>query len=58
MEQKQASVDKIGYLTQLNTNKINPEMIGDVSKARLLLKSAMLSNPKNPDIWVSAARVE
>ena len=33
-------------------------MIGDVAKARLLLKSAMLSNPKNPDIWISAARVE
>jgi pre-mRNA-processing factor 6 len=33
-------------------------MIGDMSKARLLLKSAMNSNPKNPDIWISAARVE
>jgi pre-mRNA-processing factor 6 len=58
VEQRQNSVDKIGYLTQLNTTKINPDMIGDVAKARLLLKSAMLSNPKNPDIWISAARVE
>ena len=33
-------------------------MLGDLSRARLLLKSAMQSNPKNPDIWVSAARVE
>lgn len=45
-------------MTQLNTSKMDPEMLGDISKARLLLKSAMLSNPKNPDIWVSAARVE
>lgn len=33
-------------------------MIGDAPKARLLLKSAMQSNPRNPDIWISAARVE
>jgi hypothetical protein len=33
-------------------------MIGDIKKARMLLKSAMSSNPKNPDIWLSAARVE
>jgi hypothetical protein len=32
-------------------------MIGDVNKARLLLKSAMQSNPKNPDVWISAARI-
>jgi hypothetical protein len=24
----------------------------------LLLKSALMSNPKNTDLWVSAARVE
>ncbi len=45
-------------MTQLNTTKIDPEMIGDISRARLLLKSALLSNPKHPDIWISAARVE
>jgi pre-mRNA-processing factor 6 len=54
----QPSMDKIGYLTQLNTSKMESEFIGDVKKARLLLKSAMLSNPKNPDIWISAARIE
>jgi hypothetical protein len=29
-----------------------------VKKARLLLRSALASNPKNSDIWLSAARVE
>jgi pre-mRNA-processing factor 6 len=51
-------VDKVGYLTQLNTAKIDPTMIADISRARLLLKSALMSNPKNTDLWVSAARVE
>lgn len=58
VEQKQTSVDRVGYLTQLSTSKIDPEMIGDISRARLLLKSALLSNPKHADIWISAARVE
>jgi pre-mRNA-processing factor 6 len=58
IEQKQSTVDRVGYLTQLSTAKINPEMIGDISRARLLLKSAVQSNPKNADIWISAARVE
>ncbi len=58
VEQKQSTVDKVGYLTQLNTAKIDPAMIGDISRARLLLKSALMSNPKNADLWVSAARVE
>jgi len=44
-------------MTQLNTSKLGSDILGDVPKARLLLKSAMQSNPKNPDIWISAARV-
>jgi pre-mRNA-processing factor 6 len=58
VEQKQSTVDKVGYLTQLNTAKIDSTMIDDISRARLLLKSALMSNPKNADLWVSAARVE
>jgi pre-mRNA-processing factor 6 len=58
VEQKQSTVDRVGYLTQLNTSKMDPEMLGDLTRARLLLKSAVQSNPKNPDIWMSAARVE
>ncbi len=54
----QSNVDKIGYITQLNSQKLDAEFLGDVKKARLLLKSALASNPKNPDIWLSAARVE
>ena len=53
-----SNVDKVGYMTELNTHKLDSEFIGDVKKARILLKSALSSNPKNPDIWLSAARVE
>jgi hypothetical protein len=52
-----ANVDKIGYITELNSKKIDAEFLGDTKKARMLLKSAMASNPKNPDVWLSAARV-
>ena len=33
-------------------------MLGDIKRARMLHKAALASNPKNPDIWLSAARVE
>ena len=50
-------VDKVGYLTHLDTSRMEEEMIGDIKRARLLHKSALNSNPKNPDIWLSAARI-
>jgi hypothetical protein len=52
-----SNFDKVGYMTELNSKKIDAELLGDTKKARLLLKSALISNPKNPDIWLSAARV-
>lgn len=54
---EKSSFDKIGYITELNSKKIDAELLGDTKKARLLLKSALQSNPRNPDIWLSAARV-
>ena len=54
----QAVLDKVGYMTQLSTSQLDPEFMGDLKRARLLLKSAISSNPRNPDIWLSAARVE
>lgn len=53
-----SNIDKVGYLTQLGASRIDSEFLGDTKKARILLKSAMMSNPKNPDIWLSAARIE
>jgi hypothetical protein len=32
-------------------------MLGDIKRARILHKAALASNPKNPDIWLSAARI-
>lgn len=56
--QGQSRIDKIGYMTQLDTSKIGEEFIGDVKRARQLLRSAVIATPNNPDIWISAARVE
>lgn len=33
-------------------------MLGDIKRARMLHKAALKSNPKNADIWLSAARIE
>ena len=33
-------------------------MLGDIKRARLLHKAALASNPKNADVWLSAARIE
>lgn len=33
-------------------------MLGDIKRARLLHKAALASNPKNVDVWLSAARIE
>jgi hypothetical protein len=50
-------VDRIGYLTSLDITKVDEELLGDIKRARLLHKAALISNPKNPDIWLSAARI-
>ncbi len=55
----QTVVDPKGYLTSLSNTKIatNAE-IGDINKARLLLKSVRDTNPKHGPGWIAAARVE
>lgn len=58
MVQGRSAVDRQGYLTQLDTGRVNEERIGDLKRARLLHKSALISNPKNPDLWLSASRIE
>lgn len=55
----QTVVDPKGYLTDLNSIKITSDAeIGDIKKARLLLKSVTLTNPKHGPGWVAAARLE
>jgi pre-mRNA-processing factor 6 len=55
----QTNVDKAGYLTDLDSIKINTEAeIGDIKKARLLLKSVTESNPKHAPGWIAFARLE
>ena len=46
-------------MTDLNSLKINTDNeISDLKKARALLKSVILSNPKSASGWIAAARVE
>jgi pre-mRNA-processing factor 6 len=54
------SVNPIGYLTSMGpVVKQNPvNEIADIQKAKELLKSAVLSNPNSPAVWLSAARVQ
>ncbi|CDY21966.1 BnaC09g00720D [Brassica napus] len=48
-----------GYLTDLKSMKrTTDEEIYDRNRARLLYKSLTQSNPKNPNGWIAAARVE
>eukprot|EP00614_Pseudopedinella_elastica_P016698 CAMPEP_0172649228 /NCGR_PEP_ID=MMETSP1068-20121228/241681_1 /TAXON_ID=35684 /ORGANISM="Pseudopedinella elastica, Strain CCMP716" /LENGTH=985 /DNA_ID=CAMNT_0013463579 /DNA_START=45 /DNA_END=3002 /DNA_ORIENTATION=- len=55
----QTVVDPKGYLTDLNSIKINSDAeVGDIKKARLLLKSVTSTNPKHGPGWIAAARVE
>jgi pre-mRNA-processing factor 6 len=55
----QTVVDPKGYLTDLNSIKINSEAeVGDIEKARLLLKSVTSTNPKHGPGWIAAARLE
>lgn len=53
------AVNKTGYLTALSKLPINSDDdISDLKKARVLMKSIINSDPKNPKGWVAAARVE
>lgn len=53
------TVDKKGYLTDLASIPINSEAdIGDFKKARVLIKNVININPKNPNGWIAAARIE
>ena len=55
----QTVVDPKGYLTDLNSIKISTEAeIGDIKKARLLLKSVTSTNPGHGPGWIAAARLE
>ncbi|KAG0235444.1 hypothetical protein BGW41_000826 [Actinomortierella wolfii] len=55
----QTTIDPKGYLTDLNSviHKSAAE-IGDLKKARLLLKSVITTNPKHAPGWIAAARLE
>mmetsp|Transcript_23188 Transcript_23188/g.64461 ORF Transcript_23188/g.64461 Transcript_23188/m.64461 type:complete len:900 (-) Transcript_23188:2143-4842(-) len=54
-----AALDKSGYLTSLSSRApaITAD-IGDITKARLLLKSVRDTNPQHGPGWIAAARVE
>jgi len=55
----QTVVDPKGYLTSLNSLKVNSEAeVGDIKKARILLQSVTTTNPKHGPGWIAAARVE
>ncbi|KAI2502948.1 HAT (Half-A-TPR) repeat [Fragilaria crotonensis] len=55
----QSVVDPQGYLTSLSSTKISSNAeVGDINKARLLLKSVRDTNPKHGPGWIASARVE
>ncbi len=55
----QTVVDPKGYLTDLGRFKVASDAeIGDIKKARQLLKSVINTNPKHAPGWVAAARLE
>ncbi|CAI5731601.1 unnamed protein product [Hyaloperonospora brassicae] len=55
----QTVVDPKGYLTSLNSLKMTSDAeIGDIKKARLLLRSVTMTNPKHGPGWIAAARLE
>ncbi|PVU99672.1 hypothetical protein BB560_005464 [Smittium megazygosporum] len=54
-----ASIDSKGYLTSLNSIAIKSATeVGDIQKARTLLKSVTTTNPKHAPGWIAAARLE
>ena len=55
----QTVVDPKGYLTDLNSVKVNSAAeVGDIKKARLLLNSVTSTNPNHAPGWIAAALVE
>ncbi len=55
----QTVVDPKGYLTDLSSIKISSDTeIGDIKKARLLLKSVTTTNPNHAPGWIAACRLE
>ena len=58
----QSTVDQKGYLTDLNSvipGGLGTDVdVGDMKKARLLLKSVIETNPKHAPGWIAAARLE
>jgi pre-mRNA-processing factor 6 len=53
------TIDPKGYLTSLSSVKIASDAeIGDIHKARLLLKSVRDTNPHHGPGWIASARVE
>lgn len=55
----QTSVNPVGYITDLNSLKVNNSTdIADVKKARLLMRSIINTNSKNVAGWIGAARIE
>lgn len=54
----QTVVDPKGYLTDLSNIKISSDAeVGDIKRARTLLKSVINTNPKHSPGWVAAARL-
>jgi pre-mRNA-processing factor 6 len=55
----QTNVDPRGYMTGLNSLDIASDAnVKDIKKARLLLRSVTMSNPRHGPGWVAAARLE
>eukprot|EP00005_Dracoamoeba_jomungandri_P004683 CAMPEP_0174258100 /NCGR_PEP_ID=MMETSP0439-20130205/7161_1 /TAXON_ID=0 /ORGANISM="Stereomyxa ramosa, Strain Chinc5" /LENGTH=930 /DNA_ID=CAMNT_0015341477 /DNA_START=56 /DNA_END=2848 /DNA_ORIENTATION=- len=55
----QTVVDPKGYLTDLNSIAVTTDAeIGDIKKARLLLKSVITTNPSHAPGWIATARLE
>lgn len=53
------TIDPKGYLTDLNSIIVkSASEIGDLKKARLLMKSVITTNPKHAPGWIGAARLE
>ncbi|KAJ1772746.1 U4/U6 x U5 tri-snRNP complex subunit Prp1 [Coemansia sp. RSA 1813] len=53
------TIDPRGYLTSLSTVAAKSAAeIGDISRARMLLKSVTKTNPKHAPGWIAAARLE
>ncbi|CAF1711609.1 unnamed protein product [Brassica napus] len=53
-----ASVDPKGYLTELKNLEVEVADVFHINRSRVLLKSVTMSNPKNPNGWIAAARLE